>query len=74
MALGTNTMPADALAPTVARASAGMIFTVLRTNNMHCCSRVNFIYLGQAKFKIQDTIQNMNVPFVIFQIIQQVTN
>ena len=47
---GVNTMPADALAPKVTRASAGWLY---RTDNMCCCSRVNFIYLGQSKSKIQ---------------------
>ena len=31
------------------------------TDNMYCCSKVNFIYLGQAI--IQDMIQNVNISF-----------
>ena len=43
-------MPADALAPKVARASAGMVLAVYDRQHERC-SRVNLIYLGQAKSK-----------------------
>ena len=43
-----NTMSVDALAPKVASASSGMVLA----DNIWCCSRVNFNYLGQAKSKI----------------------
>ena len=51
---GMNTMPTEALAPKVTRASAGMVLAVLeRQYVLYDSFRVNFIYLGQAKSKIQ---------------------
>ena len=58
LALGVHTMPADALAPKVARASAGIVLATCKTNSMYCSSRVSYIYLGQAKS--QHTILNVN--------------
>ena len=44
-------------------------YYLYRKDNMYCCSRVNVIYLGQAKSKIQF---KMNISFIIFQTIQHV--
>ena len=48
-AFGTNTTPADALAPKVPRASVGMVSDVL---DIYHCLRVTFIYWDQAESKI----------------------
>ena len=45
MPLGVNIMPADALAPKVASASAGMVLAVYDKQHI-------LFYLGQAKSKI----------------------
>ena len=61
-------MPADALAPKVAKASAGMVLAVYRQH----------VFLFQSQFhllessQIQDTIKNVNISFVIFKTIQHV--
>ena len=66
---GVNTMPADALAPKVTRASVGMSLAVW--DRQH-------VLLFQGKFhplesiQIQHTIQNVNICFVIFKTIQNV--
>ena len=53
--LGVNTMPADELAPEVASASAGMVLALL--------FQTEFQLLGSRP--IQDTIQNVNISFII---------
>ena len=62
-------MPADALAPKVASASAGMVLAAEDWQH---------ILLFQDKFhalgwnQIQDMIQNVNISFTIFKIILHV--
>ena len=68
-AFGVNAMPAYALAPKVPGALADTILVVLGRH---------YVLLFQSKFhllvssQIQDMIQNMNIYFVIFEIIQHV--
>ena len=50
--LGTNTMPADALAPKSPEHQQAW-YWLCRTDNMYCCFKVNFTYLGQAKSPIR---------------------
>ena len=60
---GVNTMPADALAPKVARASAGMVLLVYDRQHVglrHC--EFGLFLLN----KIQDMIQNVNTSLTIF--------
>ena len=70
LALGDNTMPADALAPKVAICRHGT--ACVEYANMYCCSRVNFIYFWSSK--IQDMIQNLKISFLIYKAIQHVKN
>ena len=68
-ALGVNTMPADALAPEVARASTGMVFSASDRQHvglLHC--EFGLLLLN----KIQDMMQNVNTSLVAFKTIQQV--
>ena len=68
-AMGISTMPADALAPKVARASAGMVLAVWNRWR---------VLLFQSQFhwlqsiQIHDTFQNVNITFLIFKSIQHV--
>ena len=62
-------MPADALAPEVARASAGMILAVQDRQHVFLFQS-KFHLLGSSQF--QDTIQNVNISFMIFKIIQNI--
>ena len=64
--MGSITMPADALTPKITRASGGKILPVWDRQHVFC-SRVNFIYLGQAKYKYNSKCEYI---FVIFKIIQ----
>ena len=56
-------MPVDALAPKVASASAGMVLAVQDSQLLLSIQR-KFHLLGSSQ--IQDTIQIVNVPFIIF--------
>ena len=61
-----NTMAADALAPKVARASAGKVSAV--QHQQTACIvvlLVYFIHIGQAKSKIK--IKMVNISLIIFQ-------
>ena len=67
---GVNTMSADALAPKVARASAGIVLPVLdRQHVLLFHSQFHLLGIGQIS-QIQDTIENVNVSFVIVKAIQ----
>ena len=57
-------MPADALAPKVASASAGIVLTVL--DSIVIPELISSTCLSQ----IHDTIQNVNISFIIFKTIQ----
>ena len=59
-------MPADALAPKVARPSAGMVLAVY--DKYVALFQIYLHLIGP--FQIQDTIQNVNISFVIFQTIR----
>ena len=61
-------MPADALTPEVASASAGMVLAVY--DNQQLLLFQSWYLLGSSQ--IQDTIQNVNIYFIIFKIIQHV--
>ena len=45
-------------------------YWLFRTNNICCCSRVNFNYSRQAKSKIR--LKNIIISFVVFKIIRHV--
>ena len=62
-------MPADVLAPIVARASADIVLAVEDRQHVFLFEGW-FHLLGWSQ--IQDTIQNVNIPFVIFKTIQHV--
>ena len=47
-----NTMPADALAPSVARASAGMVLAAKDRQHV-LMFQSKFHYMGQAKYKMR---------------------
>ena len=49
-------------------------YWLCRSDNIHCCSRVNFSYLGQARSRSRDTIQNVKISFIIFKTIQYVNS
>ena len=62
-------MPADALAPYIARASAGMVLTELdrqQVGLLHC--EFDLFLLNE----IQDIVWNVNASFKIFKTIQHV--
>ena len=62
--LGVNTMPADALAPEVASASAGMVLAVY--DRQHVLLFQNWFHL-LGPGQIQDTIQNVNASYIILK-------
>ena len=62
-----NTMPPDALAPKVARASAGTVLTVW--DRQHVLLLPSEFYAIASK-KIQEMILNVNASFIIFKTIQ----
>ena len=66
---GVNTMPADALAPKVARISAGMVLLVYEREHLRLLHRIFGLLLLN---KIQDMVQNMNISSIIFKTIQHV--
>ena len=68
-ALGVNTTPADALAPKVARASAGMVLA-LKDRQYILLLQSQFHLLGSSQ--IQDINENGNISIVIFKAIQRV--
>ena len=64
--LGVNTMPADALAPKVSRASAGMVLSALDRQHvrlLHC--EFGLLLLN----KIKDMARNVNTSWIIFETI-----
>ena len=63
---GVNTMPADALAPRVARGSVGMVLAVCDKQHVGLI----FCEFGPLLVnKIQDIIRNVNASFIIFKTI-----
>ena len=61
-ALMTNTMPADVLAPKVARASTSTVMAVQNIQHILCVPELICSTWDKTN---QDTIQNVNVPSVL---------
>ena len=61
-AYSVNTMSIGALAPKVARALTLRHGIDCWTGNIYCCSRIHSVWV-----KLKDTIQNVNISFIIFK-------
>ena len=65
-ALGVDTMPADALTPK-SLVHQQVWYWLCRTHSIYCCSRFKFHLLGLSQIQDQDTIQSVNISFIIFK-------